>query len=77
MSKILKSLDYQLKTEFKDDVKEIIVIYDYLFEKHNGYIWGSNWNPLVNTDFIGDYPNSHKIYSLTDIGEIVYKNLKK
>jgi hypothetical protein len=75
MSKILKNLNYQLKTEFKHDAEKVKVIYDYLIKKYDGHIWESKWNPLVSTNFIGKYPYYKKVYSLTDIGEMVFKQL--
>ena len=75
MSKILKALKYQLKTEFKDGVKNVRIIYDYLSEKHQGHIWESNQNPLVKTNFVGTFPYSKKVYSLTDIGKMVLNQL--
>ena len=72
MGKLLDSLNRQLKSDYKEDAENCIKIYNYLKEKTD-HIWESDWNPLVNTSFIGDYPNSKRISKPSNIG-IVFLN---
>lgn len=75
MGKLLNSLNYQLKTEHEKDAQECLEIYNYLKET-TGNVWESQWNNLVNTSFIGTYPNSKRISKLNSIGKIFLKGLK-
>lgn len=75
MGKLLNSLNYQLKTEHKENAKECLEVYNYLKES-TGHVWESQWNNLVSTDFIGNYPNTIKISKLNSIGKIFLKGLK-
>jgi len=75
MGKLLNSLNYQLKTEHEKDAQECLEIYNYLKET-TGRVWESQWNSLVNTSFIGTYPNSKRISKLNSTGKIFLKGLK-
>lgn len=75
MGKLLDRLQYQLKTEYKQDAENCIIVYNKLKEMNNGHVWESNWNPLVNTLFLGKYPNCRRIYNLTNIGNIFLNGL--
>lgn len=75
MGKLLDNLNKQLKTEYKQDAENCLKIYNKLRELHNGHVWESNWNPLVNVKFIGDYPNYKRQFKPTDIGYIFLKGL--
>ena len=75
MGKLLDRLQYQLKTEYKQDAENCIIVYNKLKEMNNGHVWESDWNPLVNTSFIGDYPNSKRISKPTNIGNVFLNGL--
>lgn len=77
MGKLLDSLNRQLKTEFKSDAEECITVYERLKELHNGHVWSSVWDPLVNTRFDGKYPNAIRIYKLTNLGRLYYDSINK
>ena len=77
MGKLLKSLEYQLKTEYKEDAEKCLTIYNYLKGREDGHIWESSWNPLVSTSFIGIYPNSRRISKPTHLGNLVIKDIKE
>jgi hypothetical protein len=74
MGKLLDSLNRQLKSDYKEDAENCIKIYNHLKEKTD-HIWESDWNPLVNTSFIGDYPNSKRISKPTNIGNVFLNGL--
>lgn len=74
MGKLYDNLQRQLKTEYKQDAENCIKIYNHLKET-TGHIWKSNWNPLVNTEFIGKYPNCQRKYKPTNIGQIFLNGL--
>lgn len=76
MGKLLNSLNYQLKTEHKNDAEECLKIYNYLKET-TGHVWESQWNNLVATSFIGKYPNRKKIFKPNSIGKIFLEGLNK
>ena len=76
MGKLLNSLNYQLKTEYKEDAQNCLEIYNY-FKDNTGHVWASQWNNLISTTFIGKYPNSKRISKLNSVGEIFLKGLKK
>ena len=77
MGKLYNSLQAQLKLEeYKQDAEDCLKIYDKLKEMYNGHIWESNWNPLVETGFIGTYPNSKRISKLTYLGKLMLKDIE-
>ena len=75
MGKLLDTLNKQLKTEYKEDAENCLIIYNKLKDINNGHVWESNWNPLVSTSFIGNYPNTKKIYKPTNIGNVFLSGL--
>lgn len=75
MGKLFDRLNEQLKTEYKQDAVDCLKIYSKLYEIHDGHIWGSSWNLLVNTTFKG-FPSDEKRYKPTDIGYIFLKGIK-
>lgn len=74
MGKLYDSLNRQLKGDYKKNAENCIKIYNHLKEK-TGHIWESDWNLLVNTSFIGDYPNSKRISKPTNIGNVFLNGL--
>lgn len=74
MGKLFDNLQRQLKTEYKQDAENCLKIYNHLKET-TGHIWESDWNPLVNTKFIGKYPNYQRRYTPTNIGNIFLNGL--
>ena len=76
MGKLLDSLNHQLKIdEYKKDAEDCLVIYNYLKNTSDGHIWDSQWNPLVETSFIGVYPNSKRISKPSYLGKLVIKDI--
>lgn len=74
MGKLLDRLNKQLKTDFKKDAEDCLILYNYLKET-TGHVWESNWNPLVNVEFIGKYPYQRK-FKPTFLGYTVLKGLE-
>lgn len=72
MGKLTIRLEKQLKTEFKKDAEDCIEIYDKLKDMANGKVWNSQWTPLVNVDFIGDYPYERR-FKPTAMGYVFLK----
>lgn len=74
MGKLYNSLQRQLKfDEYKEDAKDCLKIYEKLKELNNGNVWQSNWQPLVDVKFIGEYPNSIAIYKPNQMGYVFIK----
>lgn len=74
MGKLLERLEEQLKTEYKQDAEDCLIIYNYLKETTGG-VWESNWRPLVTTIFKG-FPSDERRFEPTPIGYIFLKGLK-
>ena len=74
MGKLADRLQNQLNTEYKQDAEDCIKIYNKLQEMYNGSVWGSNWNPLVDTIFKG-FPSDERRYKPSSIGRIFLKGL--
>lgn len=72
MSKTLKYLEKQLKTEHKQDAEDCLLIYNKLKEINNGHVWSSNWTQLVSTVFKG-FPSDDRRFQPTVIGRIFLK----
>ena len=75
MGKLMDKLQLQLKTEYKQDAEDCLIIYNKLKEMYNGHVWSSNWTPLVVTIFKG-FPSDERRFKPTDIGYIFLKGLK-
>lgn len=75
MSKVLIHLEKQLKTEYKKDAEDCLIIYNKLKEMYNGSVWNSNWSPLVHTIFKG-FPSDERRFEPTNIGHIFLKGLQ-
>lgn len=74
MGKVLTHLEKQLKTEYKQDAEDCLIIYNKLKEMYNGSVWSSNWTPLVDTIFKG-FPSDDRRFKPTAIGRIFLKGL--
>ena len=78
MGKLYNSLQRQLKfDEYKEDAKDCLKIYEKLKELNNGSVWQSNWKPLVDVKFIGEYPNGIAIYKPNQMGYVFIKGLEE
>jgi hypothetical protein len=75
MGKLLNHLEKQLKTEYKQDAEDCLIIYNKLKEMYNGSVWSSNWTPLVSTIFKG-FPSDDRRFEPTSIGKIFLQGLK-
>ena len=75
MGKLLTDLERQLSTEFKQDAENCIKVYNKLKEINEGKVWGTQWEVLTKCNFIGNYPNSKRIYKLSEIGNIFFKGI--
>jgi hypothetical protein len=74
MGKLYDRLQKQLKTEYKKDAEDCLIIYNKLKEMHNGSVWDSNWTPLVDTVFKG-FPSDERRFKPTGIGKIFLNGL--
>lgn len=75
MGKLMDRLQLQLKTEYKQDAEDCIIIYNKLTELDNGSVWDSKWRFLVNTIYKG-FPSDDRRFKPTDIGHIFLQGLK-
>ena len=63
MSKLLKRIQLQRKAEGDtQNIKDVLRIYNLLLELDNQRIWESKWSVLIDTKFVGVYPNSKRCY---------------
>jgi len=74
MGKLYDNLQKQLKTEYKKDAEDCLIIYNKLKEIYNGSVWNSNWSPLVHTVFKG-FPSDERRFKPTKIGKIFLNGL--
>ena len=74
MGKLYDRLQKQLKTEYKEDAENCLIIYNKLKEMYNGSVWSNNWAPLVNTIFKG-FPSDERRFKPTEIGKIFLNGL--
>lgn len=75
MGKLLIELKNQLKTEYKQEAKDCITIYNKLKELNNNHVWESDWNILVKVQIIKQDSNYQRIHKLSSIGELVLKGI--
>ena len=68
MGKLFDRLQKQLKTEYKQDAEDSLMIYNHLLEK-TGHVWESEWKVLVDTIFKG-FPSDERRFKPTTIGTI-------
>ena len=76
MGKLMNNLQKQLNTKRKEDAENCILLYNYLEERDKGCVWESDWNSLVQVNFIGRYPSAICQYKPNDIGYALLKSLK-
>lgn len=69
-------LKKQLKTEYKEDAKNCIEIYNELkSQDKDGCVWSSKWNALTSVTFKG-FPSDERRYSPNNIGKVFLKGLQ-
>lgn len=73
MGKLYDRLQEQLKTEYKQDAEDCLIIYNYLNDSTD-HIWESQWQPLVSTIYKG-FPSDERRYKPTAIGNLIIKGL--
>lgn len=76
MGKLLNRLEKQLKTEYRQDAKDCIKIYNKLKELEDGHVWESSWSPLVDTIFRG-FPSDERRFKPTEIGYFFLKGIQQ
>lgn len=75
--KIYDTLKKQLlMSDYSEDAKNCIKIYNKLKELDKGSVWSSKWNILTTCLFKGKYPKVIKIYKPTEIGCIFLMGLR-
>jgi hypothetical protein len=68
-------IDYKtIKTEYKEDAENCLIIYNKLGRNVCWICFGSNWTPLVNTIFKG-FPSDERRFKPTEIGKIFLNGL--
>lgn len=78
MGKIKNRLEAQLEiSEYTQDAKDCMLIYDYLIKEDDGHIWESRWSPLVSSTYVGKYPNGKTVYHPTDLGRALVVKIKQ
>ena len=75
MGKLYDRLQKQLKTEYKQDAEDCLVIYKELKDLSDGHVWDDQWRLFVNTIFKG-FPFDERRFKPTSIGYIFLKGIK-
>lgn len=73
-------LQKQLKSEdakIKKDAEDCIKIYEKLKEMNNGSVWDTQWREMTKVSFVGNYPNTDKIYKPSEIGFVFLKGIEE
>ena len=67
MGKLHNQLQKQLNnTEYKNDAKKCLIIYNKLIDISDGRVWSSDWSALTNVNWV----DNNRVYKPTKIGEI-------
>lgn len=74
MGKVTDYLNKQLKTEYKQDAKDCLKIYNKLLELDGKSVWSSQWQLLVDTKFKG-FPSDDRTFKPNKIGYIFLKGI--
>ena len=74
MGKLLDRLNLQLKTGYKKDAEECLLIYNWLKET-TGHVWSSEWTKLTDVSFKG-YPSDERRYYVSQIGRVFLQGIK-
>lgn len=78
MGKLYDRLQKQLKSEeYKKDAEDCIKIYEKLKEMNNGSVWDTQWREMTKVSFVGNYPNTDKIYKPSEIGFVFLKGIEE
>ena len=76
MGKTVKEyLKEQLKTQYKKDAENCLIIFNKLKEIDKGHVWTSKWRLLVNPIYKG-WPSDERRYKPTEIGYIFIEGIK-
>lgn len=73
-------LQKQLKSEdakIKKDAEDCIKIYEKLKEMNNGSVWDTQWREMTKVSFVGNYPNTDKIYKPSEMGFVFLKGIEE
>lgn len=72
MGKLLTELNNQVKTCYKKEAKECLLIYNTIIET-TGHVWESDWRPLTSVWFEA----SKRFYKPSALGQIFIKGIEK
>ena len=76
MGKLEDRLNRQLVVpEFSDDAKDCLEVYNGLKEMHDGRVWSSIWDQMVNIKFEGLHSDI-RTYRLSEVGKTFLKGLR-
>lgn len=76
MSELKDRLLKQLETDYLENAKDCLKIYEALEKLNRGSVPSDQWMSLVNVQHLEAYPNYIRVYSPSDIGYIFLKGLK-
>lgn len=74
MGKLFDRLQKQLKTEYRQDAKDCIEIYNKLIELDSGHVWDSKWRLLADVRFKG-FSSDERRYLPSEVGYIFLKGI--
>ena len=76
MGKLLTELNNQVKTCYKKEAEDCLLIYNTLIDT-TGHVWDSDWRTLTSVWVEGKYPNSKRFYKPSPLGEILLIGIMK
>lgn len=62
-------LSDEIKKYVTDEEDKKILLW---LTEQEGYTWSSTWHVFASCEFVGRYPNTHKVWSPTEVGRTMY-----
>lgn len=77
MSELKDRLLKQLETDYSEDVRDCLKIYETIKKLNGGSIPSDQWMVLSRVQYLGTHTDSMRVYSPSEIGYIFLKGLEK
>lgn len=77
MSKLKDRLLKQLETDYSEDARDCLIIYEALEEINDGRVPSDQWLVLTKVQFAGPSLDFARIYTPSEVGYIFLEGLRK
>lgn len=77
MSEFKDRLLKQLETDYSEDARDCLKIYETIKKLNGGSIPSDQWMVLSRVQYLGTHTDSMRVYSPSEIGYIFLKGLEK